>query len=336
MHARTRRSLTRRLLRLVAWVAVPALLLAAAGAAYQHYAERRDAERHPAPGRLVDVGGHRLHLHCAGEGQPTLWLEAGLGNDVNHWRGVFEQLSARQRTCAYDRAGLGWSEPGPMPRSAARVVDEALRLIDASGELPPFLLVGHSNGGAYVRLIAAARPQQVAGLVLVDPSLTHPVDCPQLPGSMQAAYGALVTLAPTGLTRALLPVLFPLDGSPLPLAAREAHAANRARVDALRALWSETQASCAMQAAADAAGWVPGLPVEVLLSGRRPAHFDWVPGAAQSLATAADAPLLEVAGSGHWIQLEAPQAVLDAVGRVLDRARTAAAGGLPGNQASDR
>lgn len=335
MKSRTRRTPGSRILRLSGWLIVLMLLAATAGSVHQHMAERRDAERFPAPGRLVDIGSHRLHLHCAGAGQPTVWLEAGLGNDVNHWRGLFEQLSARQRTCAYDRAGLGWSEAGPMPRSAARVVDEALRLIDASGESGPFLLVGHSNGGAYVRLLAAARPQQVVGLVLVDPSLTHPVRCPQLPGSMQAAYGALVALAPTGLARALLPTLFPLDRSALPPAAREAHAANRARVDALRALWSETQASCAMQATADAAGWVPGLPVEVLLSGRRPAHFDWVPAAAQSLATAAGAPMVEVAGSGHWIQLEAPQAVLDAVERVLDRARPAAPEGLPVSEASD-
>ncbi len=235
---------------------------------------------------------------------------------------MFDTLSARFRTCAYDRAGLGWSEAGPLPRDAQRVADEALRLIHASGEPAPFVLVGHSNGAAYVRLIAAARPADVRGLVLVDPSLSHPERCPELPAALQVAYGSLVTLAPTGLPRALLPALFPLDASALPPSAREAHAATRARSDALRALWSETKESCAMQASAEAAGWAPGLPVEVLLSGRRPAHFDWVAQAAQTLAMRAGAPLREIPDSGHWIQLDAPQAVIDAVVRIAARTET--------------
>lgn len=326
MQAKKGRALTHRAWPLFAWLLGLVLLAAAAGAVFQQLAERRDAERFPPPGRLVDIGGHRLHLHCAGQGQPTVWLEAGLGNDVNHWSTVFETLAERQRTCAYDRAGLGWSEPGPLPRSAERVVDEALRLMRASGESPPFLLVGHSNGGAYVRLIAAAHPEQVLGLVLVDPSLSHPDQtCPQLPKALQAAYGGLVMLAPTGLPRSLLSVLFPLERSPLPPAAREAHAATRARPDALRALWSEVQAGCAMQASAEAAGWPAGLPVEMLLAGRRPAQQDWVPAAAQSLVLAADAAVHEIADSGHWIQLDAPQAVVEAVARVHRRAEAAAA-----------
>lgn len=324
MPAPVRPSPVRRVLRPLLWMAAPLLLLAGAGAIWQRLAEQQDAERLPPPGRLVDIGGHRLHLHCAGQGSPTVWLEAGLGNDVNHWSGVFDDLAARQRTCAYDRAGLGWSEAGPMPRRAEQVVDEALRLLRASGEPPPYLLVGHSNGGAYVRLMAAALPGQLAGLVLVDPSQTHPEGCPPLPGSFRAIYGTLVALAPTGLPRALLPVLFPLERSPLPPAAREAHAATRARVDALRALWSETQAGCAMQVAADAAGWSGGVPVEVLLASRRPEVQEWVPAAARLMAEAAGARLTVIEGSGHWIQLEAPGAVVEAIERVGHGGSTAA------------
>lgn len=310
-----RLSPVRRVLRLLLWMAALLLVMAGAGAIWQQHAERRDAERLPAPGRMLDIGGHRLHLHCAGEGAPTVWLEAGLGNDVNHWSGVFDALALRQRTCAYDRAGLGWSEAGPLPRDAGQVLDETLRLLRASGEPPPYVLVGHSNGGAYVRLLAAALPGQVAGLVLIDPSQSHPEGCPPLPGSLRTIYGTLVTLAPTGLPRALLPTLFPLERSALSPAAREAHAATRARVDALRATWSETQASCDMQAAADAAGWPVGVPVEVLLAERRPEAQSWVPDAARTMAALAGATLTVVDGSGHWIQLENPAAVLDAVER---------------------
>lgn len=136
MQARTRRTLAGRALRWLRWPLALLLLGAACGAVYRPLAERRDAERFPPPGRLLDIGGHRLHLHCAGEGSPTVWLEAGLGNDVNHWSAVFDTLAASRRTCAYDRAGLGWSEPGPLPRSAEQVVDEALRLIEQSGAVP--------------------------------------------------------------------------------------------------------------------------------------------------------------------------------------------------------
>lgn len=332
MRSRARRSLPRRLLRLLVGLLVLLLIAAGAGAAWQAWAEGRDAQAFPPPGRLVDIGGHRLHLHCAGSGTPTVWLEAGLGNETAHWSAVFDALAARQRTCAYDRAGLGHSEPGPLPRSAERVVDETLRLLQASGESPPYLLVGHSNGGAYMRLLAAALPEHVEGLLLVDPSQTPADGCAPLPMSMRLSYGGLVTLAPTGLPRALLPLLFPLDNSPLPPAARDVHAANRARAGALRALWSEVEQSCAMQASADAAGWVPSLPVEILLSSRRPAQQAWVPEAAQAMAAATGARLLTVEDSGHWIPLDQPQAVLDAVDR-LRQAPAAHRDGLPATDA---
>jgi pimeloyl-ACP methyl ester carboxylesterase len=299
------------------------LLVAAlvAGFAYQQFAERSDERRFPAPGWLVDVGGHRLHVQCAGEGSPTIVLEAGLGNDVNHWAGLFDLLASEHRVCAYDRAGLGWSEAGPLPRSARQIVDEASRLLDRAGERPPFVLVGHSNGGAYARLLAAARPQDVAGIVLVDPNVGHPEGCTELPFAMRAAYGGLVALADFGVPRLLLPVLFPLERSALPQQAREAHGALRARSAALRATWSETGAGCAMTAAADAAGWPAGARVEVLSAQRRPATQDWVPEAHRSLAAAAGGQWHEVPDSGHWIQLQAPGAVRDAVRRVATRAQ---------------
>jgi len=171
-------------------------LLCVAGAVYQALSERRDLREHPAPGELVDVGGHRLHLHCVGSGKPTVLLEAGLGNDVNHWSLVQLAVAEFTRVCAYDRAGLGWSDPGPLPRDAPRVVDELGRLLERSGESPPYVLVGHSNGGPYVRLYAAAHPERIAGLVLVDPNPENAPDCEELPTSAHALYESLVALPP--------------------------------------------------------------------------------------------------------------------------------------------
>jgi pimeloyl-ACP methyl ester carboxylesterase len=93
------------------------VLLAASGAAYEAIMAPGDARRYPPPGQLVDIGGHRLHLHCVGQGSPTVVLNAGLGAFSLDWGAVQPQIAASTRVCAYDRAGLGWSEPGPLPRS---------------------------------------------------------------------------------------------------------------------------------------------------------------------------------------------------------------------------
>jgi steroid delta-isomerase-like uncharacterized protein len=126
------------------------------------------AQEIPAPGRLVDVGGHRLHLHCLGEGGPMVVIDAGVGGWSIFYRGIQERVAAETRTCAYDRAGLGWSEPGPAPRTSARMAEELHALLDGAGLEPPFVLVGHSLGGYNARLFADRYPAEVAGVVLAE------------------------------------------------------------------------------------------------------------------------------------------------------------------------
>ena len=107
--------------------------LAAAGATYQALAGARDRRAFPAPGQLLDVGGHRLHLQCAGQGRPTVVLETGLGAWSSHWALVQPVVAGATRVCAYDRAGLGWSEPGPAPRGAGRIAGELRALLRQAG-----------------------------------------------------------------------------------------------------------------------------------------------------------------------------------------------------------
>lgn len=130
--------------------------------------------RYPAPGRMVDIGGFRLHLNCSGSGAPAVVLDAALGGSSISWSLVQPVISTRTRVCSYDRAGLGWSDAGPMPRTAGRVADELHRLLAAAQIPPPYLLVGHSYGGFVMRIFATRYRSDVAGLILVDPA--HPED----------------------------------------------------------------------------------------------------------------------------------------------------------------
>src|SRR3712207_6971469 len=106
------------------WLVIVVLVLAVVGAIYQAIATQRAEQAHPPPGEMVDVGGHRLHIACRGEGGPTVVLDAALGNMSTHWTWVQQELAQTGRVCAYDRAGLGWSEPGPEPRDARQVTSE--------------------------------------------------------------------------------------------------------------------------------------------------------------------------------------------------------------------
>jgi pimeloyl-ACP methyl ester carboxylesterase len=127
-----------------------------------------------APGTLVDVGGSKLHLACAGEGSPTVVLEAALGASSVSWSLVQPEVARVTRVCSYDRAGFGWSEAGPQPRTARRIATELHVLLERAGIAPPYVLVGHSYGGVVARVFAHNYRTEVAGLVFVDPA--HPED----------------------------------------------------------------------------------------------------------------------------------------------------------------
>ena len=131
------------------------------------------------PGRLVDIGGHRMHIHCQGEGEPTIVLDSGAGGFSLEWNTIQTALSADTRVCAYDRAGYGWSDMGPLPRTSKRIVNE-LRSLLLKAHIPgPYILVGHSFGGYTAQYFARNHPQQLAGVVLIDSS--HPEQVERLP-----------------------------------------------------------------------------------------------------------------------------------------------------------
>jgi pimeloyl-ACP methyl ester carboxylesterase len=139
-------------------VVVVAVFALVVGASYQNVGNRRDLQEHPAPGQLVDIGSHRLHLWCRGTGSPVVGLEAGGAGNVLEWSRVQPDVAKTTRVCSYDRAGFGWSDLGPNPRSAAQIVVELHALLQAAHVPGPYVLTAHSIGGLYVRLYASTYP----------------------------------------------------------------------------------------------------------------------------------------------------------------------------------
>jgi pimeloyl-ACP methyl ester carboxylesterase len=209
-----------RLAHALLWIILIFILLLAAGYTYQRIALARTREQFPAPGKLVDVKGHLMHIHCIGSGSPTVVIDAGNGSFSVEWMPIQEELSQTTRVCVYDRSGYGWSEAGPQPRDGVQVVSELHDLLQAAGEADPYVLVGHSLGGVHVRVFAATYPDEVAGLILVDtayPLLLTPEFEMQMQSSI-GFYQVMNLMTSTGLLR----ILGPLGGEDsMPATARK-------------------------------------------------------------------------------------------------------------------
>ena len=128
---------------------------------------------YPPPGKMVNIGTHAIHLNCVGSGSPTVVFEADLDQYGSlSWVPVQERIGELTRACSYDRAGILWSEPGPLPRDGETIARELSTVLDAAGEEGPYILVGHAFGGAYIRIFAGKYPDDVCGMVLLESS--HP------------------------------------------------------------------------------------------------------------------------------------------------------------------
>jgi pimeloyl-ACP methyl ester carboxylesterase len=252
--------------------------------------------RIPAPyvaaGERIGVGGRSLYLDCRGRGTPTVILEAGSGSDSGTWTAVHDELATTTRTCAYDRAGRGRSDPRPAHTLADATAD--LRtLLAAAGESGPFMLVGHSLGGAYGRVFASTYRGEVVGLVLVDafnPDLEEARIHPLL-GPLRAEYDAR------------------LDGL-------------RAHVTAVDSLdWAASEAQLR-------ASSLLGLSIEVLVAPRYEPRLDEATNAAIAEAWRTAFESLSPGrvthttawGAGHDVHIDRPDLVIASVRRLIDRA----------------
>jgi pimeloyl-ACP methyl ester carboxylesterase len=202
------------------------LTLAIVGTIYQLVATKIDQRQlGPAPGEMVSVGNHKLHIICMGQDSPTVITESGATGTSIEWSAwVQPEVAKATRVCAYERAGLGWSEGGPEPRDARQIVSEFHTLL-ANANIPgPYVLVGHSAGGHYARVYADRYPEEVAGMVLVDSS--HPEQFERVPGYESGLTRINViskvgpVLAATGVIR--LSGMFPLPPDLPPLQRKQA------------------------------------------------------------------------------------------------------------------
>jgi pimeloyl-ACP methyl ester carboxylesterase len=195
---------TRWIRKALQWAEVALLVALVVGAIYQAKATEVDQRAaFPGPGEMVDVGEHRLHMNCLGQGSPTVVLDGGWGYTSVEWSGwVQPEVARHTRVCAYDRAGMGWSEPEPGPPDFTQTADELHTLLQEADEEGPYVLVGHSLAGLYSRIYADRYPEEVAGMVLVDSTHPDQFEGSKLVVAMNRAAGVLgPLLARTGVSR---------------------------------------------------------------------------------------------------------------------------------------
>ncbi len=220
---RSLRSLTRRL---VLYPLFVGLVVAGVAGGYETIQEQVDRSTSAMPGHLVDVGGRRLYVHCTGSGSPTVVLVSGLAETSTYWGGWIAPALAKNTTvCAYDRAGQGWSDPPASPQDGAAVASDLHTLLDRAQIPGPYVLVGHSTGGAYIRVFAARYPDQVAGMVFLDSqpneALTGLPDFPSQYGILRRASALFPSLARLGVFR----LVNQFASDPLPVPTRDEESA---------------------------------------------------------------------------------------------------------------
>jgi pimeloyl-ACP methyl ester carboxylesterase len=294
------------------------------GYMYEPAAEAADAKAYPPPGQLVDVGGYRLHINCAGSGSPTVVIDAGLGDWSTTWGVVQSEVAKTTRVCTYDRAGAGWSEAGPLPRDAAQFAKELRTLLQNADVPGPYVLVGHSLGGLSVRVFAHAYASEVAGVVLIESM--NPRQLPQLPAegksqsnSQSRIYSGLAVLARFGLVRLLARPVSRLL-SPHTPPNENAYYARYVRPQSMQAAMNESQSLSASGAEAAAVRDFGDLLL-IVLTARLNTMPGWQEWQTELLQLSTDSQQLFAENSGHNIQIEQPDAAVAAILQMVQQVR---------------
>lgn len=316
----------------------------AAGALYQFLGARRAERTYLPPGTMVEIDGQRLHVVCSGEGRPPVIFESGIAASSLSWTRVVRDVATFTRTCAYDRAGLGWSDPARSPRTIARMLDELRGVLATAAPAGPYVLVGHSFGAFLVCAYAARQPTEIAGVVLLDPpSDWHDVS----PDRARLLRGGIHlsriggALARVGIVRACLALL--TSGAPgVPRNMSRIFGPTAARTleglvgevrklppdvhPAVQALWCQPKCFYGManhlaaleEGAAVVAGIaaLPDIPLVVISSGDQSPD---ILARHQALARLSPQGRHVTSGkSGHWIQFDDPELVVTSIRDIVE------------------
>jgi pimeloyl-ACP methyl ester carboxylesterase len=303
--------------------------------------------KYPPPGEMVDVGGYEMHIHCLGEASPTVVMDAGLGDFSLSWVLVQPRAAELTRICVYDRAGLGWSERGPRPRTAQNIAEELHILLTEAGIDGPYVLVGHSAGGMYVRVYAHRYPDEVVGMVLVDTS--HEEQSLRFPEAFaEADQRFMAQMAQSLLVPRVLNSIGILASSPqdypdqylpqLPEATKavykgvilsgtryfetvaEHYASWEANTAEARAMQITTLGDIPLVVLTQGDFTVPdayGMSAEEV----QQAQEAWYKMQAEVAALSSNGKQVIAEQSGHYIQLDQPDLVIDAIREVVETAR---------------
>lgn len=313
--------------RIVAFLLIAFVALAIAGVIYENVSEARDRRANPMPGKLVDVAGKKMHIDCMGEGSPAVILNSGLGDIYLAWTRVQPQIAQFTRVCSYDRAGLGYSDSSSEPRTSKVIAQELHALLLAADVAPPYVLVGHSMGGFDVRLYASLYRDQVAGMVLVDSS--HPDQENRFPAELKNMEGSelreeefLEYTMPFGLPR----LIGLCEDDPVRRAADCNFHSEREILAELKAIDESSAQTAATPSLGD-------MPLVVLSHDPEKPSSEFPPDLAKPVNEAWEKMQEEMAhlstrgtqrivkNSAHYIQIDQPDAVIDALHSVVEQTR---------------
>ena len=318
-NAGTLKRRTRGCLNWLGWIVVLIIGLILLGYIYEPWAEARDAKAHPPPGQLVDVGGYRLHINCTGSGSPTVVVESGWGDSSAAWGWVQPEVAKTTRICTYDRAGMGWSEASPQPRTAREFAKELHTLLEKANEPGPYVLVGHSLGGYTVLVYAHDYPDEVSGLVLVDAQKLPASDAASFNPAPKPGVNPLPSwIARIGLVRLLSGPLGSIKD--LPKEDKQAYKAYSVAPRSVQTFIDEGMGMSEGGAQAKAVTTLGALPLIVLSAGLDETA-DHTASQAGFLLLSTDSQQLFAEQSGHSIHIEQPEAAVAAIVKMVELVR---------------
>lgn len=318
---RTSKSSGRGCLRWLGAILTSLLALMLMGYIYEGLVEVADAKAYPMPGQSVDVGGHRLHIHCTGAGSPAVVIDAGLGDWSTGWDAVQQGVAKSTRVCAYDRAGWGWSEAGPLPRDASQFAKELHTLLRKANVPEPYVVVGHSLGGFTIRVFVHEYASEVAGVVLIDSMTPNQFTQSQIEAqpridAQSQPFSLPAMLARFGIVRLLAR---PLGIMPFVPSNEDAYFSRLVRPQSAQTFTNESQSMPASAAEAFAVKTFGDLPLVVLTArlNKIPGWQDWQ---AELLRLSSNSQQI-FAESDHSINLEKPNAAVSTILQMVQQVR---------------